>query len=293
MAITPLPTPPSTSDPSTFASKADALLSALPAFVTEANAQADDVNSGAASALASKNAAEAASGASVWASGATYSIGDVRWSPVNLKSYRRKTNGAGTTDPSSDATNWEQLNGFASITDGDKGDITVSDSGATWTIDNDAVTFAKMRNIATSSLLGRSTAGTGDVEELIAIPSGVTVPAASITGALNASGSAPIYACRAWVNFNGSGTVAIRASGNVSSITDNGTGDYTVNLTTSMTDANYSVVATAARGATNDDCVIRLSYNVPLTSSQARLKAASSSALTAVDTGTTCVAFFR
>jgi hypothetical protein len=45
--------------------------------------------------------------------------------------------------------------------------------------------------------------------------------------------------CRAWVNFNGTGTVAIRASFNVSSITDNGTGDYTVNFTTAMPDTNY------------------------------------------------------
>jgi hypothetical protein len=47
--------------------------------------------------------------------------------------------------------------------------------------------------------------------------------------------------CRAWVNFNGTGTVAIRSSFNVSSITDNGTGDYTVNFTTALPDANYSV----------------------------------------------------
>ena len=53
------------------------------------------------------------------------------------------------------------------------------------------------------------------------------------------SGTAPIYPCRAWVNFNGTGTVAIRGSGNVSSITDNGTGDYTANFTTAMSDANY------------------------------------------------------
>lgn len=59
--------------------------------------------------------------------------------------------------------------------------------------------------------------------------------------ALNASGAAPIYACRAWVNFNGTGTVAIRAAGNVSSITDNGVGDYTVNFTTALPDANYSL----------------------------------------------------
>ena len=57
------------------------------------------------------------------------------------------------------------------------------------------------------------------------------------------SGSAPSYLCRAWVNFNGTGTVAIRASGNVSSITDNGTGDYTINFTTALVDANYSFSA--------------------------------------------------
>lgn len=45
----------------------------------------------------------------------------------------------------------------------------------------------------------------------------------------------------AWVNFNGTGTVAIRSSYNVSSITDNGTGDYTVNYTNAFTDANYAV----------------------------------------------------
>ena len=62
--------------------------------------------------------------------------------------------------------------------------------------------------------------------------------------ALGNVGTAPVYAARAWVNFNGTGTVAIRASGNVSSITDNGTGDYTVNFTTAMSDANYSAVMT-------------------------------------------------
>ena len=65
---------------------------------------------------------------------------------------------------------------------------------------------------------------------------------AQVKTATNASGSAPIYSCRAWCNFDGTGTPAIRASGNVSSITDNGTGDYTVNFTTAMPDANYSAV---------------------------------------------------
>ena len=61
----------------------------------------------------------------------------------------------------------------------------------------------------------------------------------NFNGWLNDDGSEN-YKCRAWVNFNGTGTVAIRASGNVSSITDNGTGDYTVNFTTAMVDANYA-----------------------------------------------------
>lgn len=64
---------------------------------------------------------------------------------------------------------------------------------------------------------------------------------AQIGSLTTASGSAPSYSARAWVNFNGTGTVAIRASGNVSSITDNGTGDYTVNFTVAMPDANYDV----------------------------------------------------
>jgi hypothetical protein len=56
---------------------------------------------------------------------------------------------------------------------------------------------------------------------------------------------ATAYGCRAWVNFDGTGTPAIRASGNVSSITDNGTGSYTVNFTNAMPDVNYSVAGSA------------------------------------------------
>ena len=58
-----------------------------------------------------------------------------------------------------------------------------------------------------------------------------------------------MFACRAWVNFDGLGTVTIRASGNVSSITDNGTGDYFVNFTTNMEDANYAATANWTDGS--------------------------------------------
>jgi hypothetical protein len=60
-----------------------------------------------------------------------------------------------------------------------------------------------------------------------------------------------VYGCRSWVNFNGTGTVAIRASGNVSSITDNGTGYYTVNLTTAMPDINCAVLLSNGNGTPN------------------------------------------
>ena len=51
----------------------------------------------------------------------------------------------------------------------------------------------------------------------------------------------------AWVNFNGTGTVAIRSSYNVSSITDNGTGNYTVNFTSALSDANYMMAGSITR----------------------------------------------
>jgi Tfp pilus assembly protein PilX len=57
-----------------------------------------------------------------------------------------------------------------------------------------------------------------------------------------------VYTAKAWVNFDGTGTVAIRAFGNVSSITDNGTGNYTVNFTTAMSDADYSTVCGGSGG---------------------------------------------
>jgi hypothetical protein len=74
-------------------------------------------------------------------------------------------------------------------------------------------------------------------------------------------GSAAVaYGCRAWVNFNGTGTVAIRASGNVSSITDNGEGDYTVNFTTAMPDANYAALATANQNLAANSAGVSVGY---------------------------------
>lgn len=81
------------------------------------------------------------------------------------------------------------------------------------------------------------------------------------------------YLCRAWVNFNGTGTVAIRASGNVTSITDSGTGQYIVNFTNSMPDTNYCAVVNTRRsdGAGTADpnvgCSVKSGTTYPLSTS--------------------------
>ncbi|MBK8772709.1 MAG: hypothetical protein IPM06_20095 [Rhizobiales bacterium] len=72
-----------------------------------------------------------------------------------------------------------------------------------------------------------------------------------------ATGLAPSYAARAWVNFNGTGTVAIRASANVSSITDNGAGDYTVNFAEDMPDANYAAIVTSSLVGVDDSATVK------------------------------------
>jgi hypothetical protein len=96
-------------------------------------------------------------------------------------------------------------------------------------------TIAGVKTFTSSPVIPNATTAT----QALALGQINTANADPVKTALNASGTAPIYAVRAWVNFNGTGTVAIRASGNVSSITDNGTGTYTVNFTTAMANTNY------------------------------------------------------
>jgi hypothetical protein len=105
--------------------------------------------------------------------------------------------------------------------------------------------------------------------------------------------SATAYGCRAWVNFNGTGTVAIRASGNVSSITDNGTGDYTVNFATAMPDANYNVTGTAPRNNANDTLILGPKGNASTYSTSAVRIAALSDGGAMEDSPIVSVSIFR
>ena len=84
--------------------------------------------------------------------------------------------------------------------------------------------------------------------------------ALSVTGTLGVGGYSA-YVCRAWVNFNGTGTVAINGSQNVSSITDNGTGDYTVNFTVSMANALYTAVGSCSAQANSYAAFVTMNRN--------------------------------
>ena len=118
---------------------------------------------------------------------------------------------------------------------------------------------------------------------------GTMATAESTLAQFNASGSAPVYACRAWVNFNGTGTVAIRASGNVSSITDHGTGEYTVNFSIALPDRDYTFTQGAGNTAANA-CYLTV-WSTPTTSS-CRVLCRSDAAVT-IDANECNIAIFR
>lgn len=117
----------------------------------------------------------------------------------------------------------------------------------------------------------------------------------------NPSTTADIYSGRAkaWVNFNGNGTLAVRDSYNVSSVTDNAVGDYTVNFTTAFADTDYmwtgSMMSTAATAITRSLQLHRptsTTITAPTTSS-IRLTATDFSNASATDQDYVTVAIFR
>jgi len=97
----------------------------------------------------------------------------------------------------------------------------------------------------------------------------------AVTGAVTASddmnfnsgygSAATAYGCRAWVNFNGTGTVAIRESGNVSSLTDNGVGDYTGNFASAIVDANYAMTSSGVRDSNSNGAFLYYGGTAPTT----------------------------
>lgn len=187
--------------------------------------------------------------------GATFS-GDYstgKWDIV----AKRGSAGAGTGDMLS-ANNLSELTnttaartnlGVASATgSGASGSWGISITGNAATATTVADSAITANKLATGAVIDTKI-GTGAVTS--AKLGAASVGATKLSGAQ--AGTAPVYGARAWVNFNGSGTVVIRASGNVSSVTDIGVGSYQVNFTTAMDDTNYggTTVASYSHLSTN------------------------------------------
>lgn len=157
--------------------------------------------------------------------------------------------------------------------------------------------MASTINASTSSGIVSTADTSGTLELQSAGTTKLTVASTGVTVADNLSfnsgygSSAVAYGCRAWVAFNGTGTIAIYASGNVTSITDGGTGIYSVVMTNAMPDSNYAVAISVGRGATNTTLVDTSARATPTTTTFSF--AASTSAFALVDANYAYASVFR
>ena len=153
------------------------------------------------------------------------------------------------------------------------------------------------------TVTGITAGGLPDASIVTADIADANITAAKLDGAQ--TGSAPIYGCRAWVNFDGTKDTTgatstantnrlIRASGNVTSVLRNGTGDYTVNFTTAMVDANYCAVVTGSSidGGASNTVMDILSSTAP-TASAIRVLSETGGTGTNTDSEFSNVAIFR
>jgi hypothetical protein len=126
-----------------------------------------------------------------------------------------------------------------------------------------------------------------------ASPTNGLVQTADGSGILKIQSNSVTTNALAWVNFNGTGTVAIRSSYNVSSITDNGTGDYTVNFATALSDANYSITGSAGSGnAFGSYCLNNSGAGSRYATTGCRINTFISQAGSVSDVDTVCVSIF-
>jgi hypothetical protein len=194
------------------------------------------------------------------------------------------------------ATAWV-LNLFDGTDDIAVGTVNTTTNVFTPSIAAASLTYSKIQNVsATSRVLGRTSAGAGVIEEipigtaennLVRLDGSARLPAVDGSQLTNLSNTA-----RAWVNFNGTGTVAIRASWNVSSITDNGTGNYKVNFTTAMPDANFAANV-SINSVSGGSALVQPYVVTPSVSSSVQITTLQNSGGSPADTEATLVTIFR
>lgn len=202
-SVTTLPTPPSRSDPANFPTRGDAFLAALPTFQSDTNAVGANVYANAVEAAASATSAAssaavaaASAGAPVWVSGTTYAIGAVVYSPVSYLIYRRRTAGAGTTDPSADSTNWALVSAVVSVKDfGAVGDGVADDTVAMQSAHNTGLIvyyppgtykFTTLTNITAGGIIGAGQTQTVLLSTDTTSADLITFTGASVGGPANA-----------------------------------------------------------------------------------------------------------
>lgn len=168
----------------------------------------------------------------------------------------KSTVDSNTNDPNSDMTGWA----YPSLTPSNNlSDVADKASART---NLGVYSKAETDSIAGTPNATETVAGKAKIATTTIAQEGVNdtdfLTPKKLRSALNALGDAPVYACRAWVNFNGTGTVSIRSSGNVSSITDNGAGSHTINFINRMPDNNYAVSYSASSAGSGGQLAIRL-----------------------------------
>lgn len=256
MPITPLPTPvPSRADPANFAARGDAFLAALPAFATEANALATEVNENAA---ICESAAQTVN-VTAWSSVTSYAVGANVYDATTLLTYRRKTVGSGGLRPGLNGTDWQLLTGFGNVdlsstqtltnkTHGSGsvwggGAIPVANGGTGATTAANARTALGVDGTNFVTMAGNQTvAGVKTISSAPILSAGATFGSATLA---NVATSAPLFGARAFGVFDGrtTGTFACASSGNVTSVQRTAAGTYVVTLTTAMLTTDFVVVS--------------------------------------------------
>jgi len=139
---------------------------------------------------------------------------------------------------------------------------------------------------------------TGSGANVLGTSPTITTPVFDSATLATVSGTAPLYMCRAWVNYKGTATRGINGSGNVSSVTYNATGDYTINFTTAMPDANYAVTTAVQVFATgghqaNDNQSLAIYNGATVLVGSVRVNSVYGNANNGTDTFGNHVAIFR
>lgn len=231
---------------------------------------------------------------------ASYAVGDLIYASGTTTLVKLAAAASGNVLKSGTAPSWgkvalaSDVSGVLPVSNGGTGITSTSSAAGVGFLSTNGTggwteTTLPASNTTTSGIVQLAS----DAEAVAGAVSTKAVTPTSLRAGLNATGSAPVYACRAWVNFNGS-TGAIRASGNVSSITKNGTGDYTINFTTAMPDANYAIIGTG-ESTTGGYSVVQKYFGTAPTTTSVRIASVtqSSGSPTASDPTFVCVSIFR